>query len=228
MHPVPSPDQKDIFGSQFHIFEVEPDSSSSGVEPVRSSSVTREGPSPISEDQSPIQESFHPVPINSLWISLSLTMRYESVKFTRERRWNITPTPKMFLMDTPRATQEKSPKPIAKITPTEVIGDLTKVMPDEEHRLRGPNDPILRIFVSEPLLPPDTSQINNFSTQDDENGTTRFLKDPKNIFKWMQDMRDCTLKHGIHIKTLEDLIKLLAKAAPFLTAESLSGKTEEE
>jgi hypothetical protein len=106
IHPVPRPDQEDIFGSQFHIYEVEPDSSSSKVEPIRSSSVTREGSSPISENQSPIQESFHPEPINSLWISLSLTMRNDTEKLTIERRWNITPTPRVFLMDTSGATQE--------------------------------------------------------------------------------------------------------------------------
>jgi hypothetical protein len=63
----------------------------------------------------------------------------------------------MAAMDTPGATLRDSSKSIARITPTEVIGDLTKVMPDEEYRLRGPDDPILRLFVSEPLLPPDTS-----------------------------------------------------------------------
>jgi hypothetical protein len=150
------------------------------------------------------------------------------VKITVGRRWNITPKPKIILMDTPGATQEESPKPIAKIIPIEILGDLTQVMPDEEHRLRGPDDPIIRIFESEPLLPPGTSQINNFSTLDDETGTIRFLKDPKNVFKWMQDIRHCTLQHGVHTKVLDDMIKLLAKGAPYLSADSLRGKTEEE
>jgi hypothetical protein len=207
---------------------VKPDPSSSGVKSDPSSSGVKSDPSPISKDQSPIQESFPPLPINSLWISLSLTMRSDTEKITVERRWNITPTPKMAVMDTAGSTPEESPKPIPKITPTEVIGDLTEIMPDEEHQLRGPDDPILRLFVSEPLLPPDTSQINNFSTQDEKNQTMGFLKDPKNVFKFMKDFRHCTLTHGVHTKVLDDLTEILAAGSPYLTAEGLKAKTEEE
>jgi hypothetical protein len=182
----------------------------------------------ISEDKSPKQKIITPEPINSLCISLSLTMRNDTEKQTIERRWNITPTSKMADMNTPGATPEESPKPIAKMTPTEVIGDSTKVMPDEEHRLRGPDDPILRLFVSEPLLPPDTSQINYSSTKDDKNQTMGFLKHPNNVFRWMNDMRHCTLKHGVHGNILDDMTMILAKGSPYLTVEGLNKMSEEE
>jgi hypothetical protein len=182
----------------------------------------------ISEDKSPMQKIIHPEPINSLCISLSLTMRNVTEKQTIERRWNITPTPKMAVMNTPGATPEESTKPIAKMTPTEVIGDSTKVMPDEEHRLRGPDDPILRLFVSEPLLPPDTSQINNSSTKDDKNQKMGFLKNPKKVFRWMKDFRHCILSHGVHTKLLDDMTVILGTGSPYLTAEGLRKKSEEE
>jgi hypothetical protein len=101
-------------------------------------------------------------------------------------------------------------------------------MPDEEHRLRGPDDPILRLFVSEPLLPPDTSQINNLSTQDDKNQTMGFLKDPNNVFRWMKDFRHCTLKHGVHTKLLDNMTVILATGFPYLSAEGLRKMSEEE
>ena len=119
-------------------------------------------------------------------------------------------------------------KLIPKMTPTIVKGDLTEIMPDEEHHLLGPDDSFLSFFVSEPLLPPDTSNIYTDSTQDNKNHRLGFLRHPKNLWQWLQDMQKCVRLRGTHLNLLDELTNLITAESPYIDPETFKKKTDEE